>query len=164
MPQFDPTWFVSQIFWLAIVLGVLYWLMSKHAIPRVQAALEARAERIQGDLDRAAKLQQDAAALAESHAATISKAKDEAREALRVAQADTQAALDSRQTSLAEEIAKQTSEAEKRISVAKDEAMSNVRDIAIEAAQAIAERLTHSNIDNSKTTAAVESAINQRTH
>ena len=143
---------------------MLYWLMSKHAIPRVQAALEARAERIQGDLDRAAKLQQDAAALAESHAATISKARDEAREALRVAQADTQATLDSRQTSLAEEIAKQTSEAEKRISVAKDEAMSNVRDIAIEAAQAIAERLTHSNIDNSKTTAAVESAINQRTH
>jgi len=164
MPQFDPTWFVSQIFWLAIVLGVLYRLMSKHAIPRVQAALEARAERIQGDLDRAAKLQQDAAALAESHAATISKARDEAREALRVAQADTQAALDSRQTSLAEEIAKQTSEAERRISVAKDEAMSNVRDIAIDAAQAIAERLTHSNIDNSKTTAAVESAINQRTH
>ncbi len=143
---------------------MLYWLMLKHAIPRVQAALEARAERIQGDLDRAAKLQQDAAALAESHAATISKARDEAREALRVAQADTQAALDSRQASLAEEIAKQTSEAEKQISVAKDEAMSNVRDIAIDAAQAIAERLTHSNIDNSKTTAAVESAINQRTH
>jgi F-type H+-transporting ATPase subunit b len=139
MPQFDPTWFVSQIFWLAIVLGVLYWLMSKHAIPRVQAALEARAERIQGDLDRA-------------------------REALRVAQADTQAALDSRQASLAEEIAKQTSEAEKRISAAKDEAMSNVRDIAIDAAQAIAERLTHSNVDSSKTTAAVDSAINQRTH
>lgn len=164
MPQFDPTWFVSQVFWLALVLGVLYWLMSKHAIPRVQAALEARAERIKSDLDRAAKLQQDATAAAEAHAAAIAKARDEAREALRSAQAAAQAELDSRQSALAAELAQQTAEAEKRIAAARDEAMGNVREIALEAAQSITERLIGLGVESDKTAAAVDAAISQRAH
>ena len=53
MPQFDPSTFASQIFWLVIVFGALFWFMTKKAIPRMTQILETRAERIQGDLDRA---------------------------------------------------------------------------------------------------------------
>lgn len=159
MPQFDPTWFASQIFWLVIVFGALYWLMTKRAIPRVEAALEARAQRIQGDLDRAAKLQQDAAAAAEAHEAAIVKARDEAREILREAQSALQADLDARQAKLAAEIVKQTADAENRIAAARNEAMDSVRGIAIEAAQAVSERLIGAPADPAKTASAVDAAL-----
>lgn len=163
MPQFDPTWFASQIFWLVIVFAALYWFMAKRAIPKVEAALEARAERIQGDLDRAAKLQQDAAAAAETHEAALAKARDEAREILREAHAATQADLDARQAKLGEEIAQQTAAAESRIAAARDEAMAGVRDIAADAAGAIAERLV-GGVDRSATDSAVDAALAARSH
>jgi len=164
MPQFDPTWFVSQIFWLVVVFAALYWFMSKKAIPRVEAALDARAQRIQGDLDRAAKLQQDAAKAAEAHEAALNTARDEAREILREAQATLQADLDARQAKLAAEIVKQTAEAETRIAAARTEAMASVRGIAVDAATAVAERFAGGPVDADKTANAVDAALARSSH
>lgn len=164
MPQFDPSTFASQIFWLVIVFGALFWFMTKKAIPKVEAALEARAQRIQGDLDRAAKLQQDAAEAAEAHEAALSKARDEAREILREAQSGLQADLDARQSKLGAEIAEQATAAEGRIKAARDEAMASVKDIATDAAAAVATRLTGVDIGQPKAAEAVEGALARRDH
>lgn len=164
MPQFDPSTFASQIFWLVLVFGVFFWLMWKKAIPKMEAVLDARAERIQGDLDRAAKLQQDAVDAAETYEAAISKARDEARDILRDAQAKTQAALDARQDALAGELAKQAAEAEGRISAARDEAMSSVREIAVDAASAVASRLVGADVGQDKAASAVDAALASRSH
>ena len=163
MPQFDPSTFASQIFWLAIVFGALFFFLRKYAIPRMETVLEARAQRIQGDLDRAAKLQQDAIKAAETHEAALAQARDEAREIVREAHAKTQADLDARQEKLAADIARQTTEAEGRIAAAKTEAMSSVREIAVEAAQAVASRLT-GGVDADKAAAAVDAALARRAH
>jgi F-type H+-transporting ATPase subunit b len=164
MPQFDPTWFASQIFWLVLVFAALYWLMIKRAIPRVEKALTARSERIQGDLDRAAKLQQEAAAASEAHQAALAKAKDEARDILRAAHAASQAELDKRQEQLGAEIAKQTAAAESRIGAARDAAMASVRDIAIETAQAVTERLTGAAVEQAQAAKAVDAVLERRGH
>ncbi|MBT7451768.1 MAG: F0F1 ATP synthase subunit B', partial [Rhodospirillaceae bacterium] len=42
MPQFDPSTFSSQLFWLLICFVVLYWVISKFAIPRIGDILEQR--------------------------------------------------------------------------------------------------------------------------
>ena len=164
MPQFDPTYFASQIFWLAIVFATLYWFMRKHAIPKVEATLTARAERIQGDLDRAAKLQQQAAELAEQHAETLAKSRDEARKILSAAQAETQADLDKRQALLADDIAKRTADAESRINAAREDAMKGVREIAVDAAGAVAARLLGAEPSAEKAASAVDAAMERRAH
>lgn len=164
MPQFDPTWFPSQIFWLILVFAGLYWLMVKRAIPKVTKAVEARAERIQGDLDRAAKLQRDAEIAAETHAAAIAKARDEARDALRVAQAETLADLDARQAVVAKELADQARVAETRIAAARTEAMASVKEIAVETAQAAAGHLMGDAIDEAKAANAVDAILDRRAH
>ena len=163
MPQFDPTWFVSQIFWLVLVFGALYWLMVKRALPKVTKTLEARAQRIQGDLDRAAKLQRDAEIAAETHEAAIAKARDEAREAIRAAQVATQADLDARQDKLSKELADQASAAEARIAEASKEAMASVREIAVETAQAAASHLIGGSVDEPKAASAVDGILNRQT-
>lgn len=163
MPQFDPTWFVSQIFWLVLVFGALYWLMVKRALPKVSKALDARAERIQGDLDRAAKMQRDAEIAAETHEAAIVKARDEAREALRVAQVETQAELDARQETLSKELADQASAAEGRIAEASKAAMASVREIAVGTAQAAAGHLIGGIVDEAKAATAVDGVLSRQT-
>ncbi len=164
MPQFDPTWFASQVFWLVLVFAALYWVMTKRALPRVEAVLEARAQRIQGDLDRAAKLQQDAAAAGEAHAAALAVARDEAREILRAAQAKTQADLDGRQAALVGEIAKQADVAESRIVAARDAAMASVREIAVEATSAVAERLIGAPANQAAVAGAVAAVLERQSH
>jgi len=41
-PPFDSATFPSQLLWLAIAFGALYWFMAKKALPKVGAAIEER--------------------------------------------------------------------------------------------------------------------------
>lgn len=44
MPQFDPSSFSSQIFWLAICFALIYFSMSKMFLPRIRDILKKRAD------------------------------------------------------------------------------------------------------------------------
>ena len=60
MPQLDPTYYASQLFWLAIATGLMFILMSKLALPRIAAVLELRDNQVRKDLETAAKLKLEA--------------------------------------------------------------------------------------------------------
>ena len=55
-PPFQKDTFASQLLWLALVFVALYLLMSRIALPRIGSILEARRQRIDGDLAEAARL------------------------------------------------------------------------------------------------------------
>ena len=42
MPQFDISSFSSQLFWLAIVFAVLYFIVSRFIAPKAESILTAR--------------------------------------------------------------------------------------------------------------------------
>ena len=52
-PQFDPSTFTPQLFWLAVTFGVLFFAMWRFALPRLSNIMEARQQRIDADLDKA---------------------------------------------------------------------------------------------------------------
>jgi F-type H+-transporting ATPase subunit b len=60
MPQLDPTYYASQLFWLVICGTVLYLVMSKIALPRVSRVLASRDNQVRHDLEKAARLKQEA--------------------------------------------------------------------------------------------------------
>ena len=45
-PAFDPTWFASQLFWLAIFFTGLYFALSRFILPKLSDTLEKRSELI----------------------------------------------------------------------------------------------------------------------
>ena len=55
-PPFESHTFGSQLLWLAITFGALYFLMSRIALPRVASILETRSDRIASDLGEAQRL------------------------------------------------------------------------------------------------------------
>src|ERR1700678_180005 len=74
-PPFDSSTFPSQILWLAIAFGALYYVMAKIALPRVGAVINDRKARIAKDLDEATAMQQQADAAAAAHQKTLADAR-----------------------------------------------------------------------------------------
>ena len=62
MPQMEFADYAPQVVWLVITFAVFYFLMARFAIPGVERVLTAREDRIQGDLNRAQALGQQAVA------------------------------------------------------------------------------------------------------
>ena len=51
MPQLDPEFWISQIFWLVLTFGVLYIDLSKLILPKISANLELRKSQIQENIE-----------------------------------------------------------------------------------------------------------------
>jgi F-type H+-transporting ATPase subunit b len=78
-PPFDPSTFASQLVWLAIAFGFLYWYMSKRGLPQLGGVIDERKAQIARDLDDATAMQQRADAAAAAHEKTLAEARAKAQ-------------------------------------------------------------------------------------
>ena len=75
MPQLDFSSYPNQIFWLVVALVAIYWLLTRIALPRIEAVLADRQGTIAGDIAAA----EDFKRKAEEAEAAYEKALAEAR-------------------------------------------------------------------------------------
>jgi F-type H+-transporting ATPase subunit b len=78
MPQFDFATFPSQIFWLIVCFGALYILLTRTALPKIGAVLEARQRKIDDDLERATELEMQAKEAMAAYEAELDAAREQA--------------------------------------------------------------------------------------
>lgn len=138
--QLAETW-SSQIFWLLLIFGLVFFVVGRGMVPRVLGTVELRDKQIAGDL-AAARAARDAADEAEaafrqrenanraSAQALVSEAKAKAALATEAKLAEVQGGIDA---SLAE--------AEARIAASRAAAASEIEAVAAEAAQDIVSRI-----------------------
>jgi F-type H+-transporting ATPase subunit b len=155
-PPFDPSTFPSQLLWLAISFGTLYYYMSKRFLPGVGAVIEARKARIAKDLDEATAMQQKADAAAAAHEKTLADARARAQSLAQATRDKLAAEADAKRKALEEELSAKLAAAEAQIAATRDRAMSNVADIAKDATAAIVERLIGRAADPGVVASAVE--------
>lgn len=141
-PPFQPETFPGQLLWFAIAFGLLYYLMSKIALPKVGAVLHDRAQRIAKDLDEAQVLRTKAEEASAAYEESLAKARDKAKGIAQETRDKLTAESDARRKELEGELATKLAEAEETIAAGTKAAMANVRGIAADAASAIIERLT----------------------
>ena len=158
-PPFDPAHFSSSLIWLAITFGLLYLLMSRIALPRMDTILSTRRAKIDADLDAAksAKAQADIAATA--HAKTLADARANAQASAQAARARLSAETDAKRKSLEGELAARMAAAEAQIAASKAQAMTNVSGIAHEAAASIVQHLTGLTPDTKTIAAAIAAHV-----
>jgi len=142
LPQFDLAQWPGQIFWVLVVFAGLYFLFSRVFVPRVAGGIEAREDKISGDIGDARRLRDAAKADLEAAAGEMATARARAQKVALDAQAEAKSAAVARQSVEEAKLAQTLEAAEARISAARAVAMGNVRVIAIETAQAMIERLT----------------------
>lgn len=154
-PAFDPTHFASQLIWLAIVFGLLYFLMSRVALPRVARILEDRTRKIETELRAARAAQAQAETAQAMHEKTLADARASAQATAQEAQARLAADADAHRRRIEDELNAKLSAAESRIAETRGRAMANVGAIASDAAAAIVETVTGARPDAQRVAAAV---------
>jgi F-type H+-transporting ATPase subunit b len=156
-PPFDSTTFPSQLVWFFIAFGFLYWYMATRGLPQIGRVIENRRARIAQDLDDATRMQQKADAAAAAHENTLAEARAKAQALAQAARDEAAAAADAKRKALEGELAARVAAAEKQIAATRAQAMTNVAEIAREAAGAIVERLGGRAPDPDAVTKAVDS-------
>lgn len=158
-PPFDPAHFASNLFWLAITFGALYWLMSKVALPRLGSILEERADTIGRDLDKATEMQAKAEDMAQAYEKALAEARKNAQGIAQAARESGAKASDAQRHATEAELAAKLAQAEATIATTKTKAMGNVRDLGSDIAAAIVTKLTGQAPSASEASAAVDQAL-----
>lgn len=137
LPQLNPHDFAPQLFWLALTFGVLWWLMAKVALPKVGGVIEERAQRIQRDLDEAARLKTETEKALADYEASLASARTRASGIAKDIRDKLTGETDAERAKIDKQVASRVADAERRINDMKTRAMKEVGQAAADTAEAI---------------------------
>jgi|TARA_B110000971_G_C20022412_1_gene507017 F-type H+-transporting ATPase subunit b len=130
MPQLDFSTFSNQIFWLVVTLVVIYFILSRIALPRIGGALADRAGTITNDLVEAEELKQRALEAEQAYEKALADARAEAQSINVAMRAEIQAQLDVELAKADAKISARTAEAALALAEIRSSAMVSVKDVA----------------------------------
>lgn len=155
-PPFDPTYFASQLFWLAISFVLLYVLLSRFVLPRIGGAIEERRDRIADNLDAAAEMKAQAEETEAAYEKELADARLRAQSVAAEAKAEADKEIAEATREADAELDAKLAEGEARIQAMREKALGEVRSIAAGAAAAAAERLAGLEISEADAEKAVD--------
>src|SRR6202012_5720114 len=158
-PPFDVSTFPSQLVSLVIFFAALYIIVSRFALPRVGAVIDARQNKIEGDLGEAQKLKDQSEAALKAYESELATARSKAQSISAANREKLNAASEAERKTLEDKLAVKLAESEKTIAATRASAMSNVRGIAADAAGAIVQRLTGTAPDSNAVASAVDASL-----
>ena len=161
MPQIEqlPFIFASQLFWLVVVFGTIFFVIGRGMLPKIQSTVELRERRIAEDLERAQAARAEAEATEEAWRARMDAARAEAariaQEAKQASARDTEAKV----KKAADKINLKVESAEAKIREAVDSARAEIETVAAEATQELVARLTGMKVEKKEAAAAVKAEL-----
>ena len=78
MPQLNPEFWISQIFWLTLTFGILYVVLSKLILPKISKNLELRKSLIQENIEAAETQRKESETKLKNFDEIVSKSKVDA--------------------------------------------------------------------------------------
>jgi len=152
LPQLDPTWYPSQIFWLAVTFLVMFIPFKFRVLPDLSSTIERRRDKIEGDLLAAHNLKKEAEETHKTYEAIVLEARQKSSALFTNAEEKIKELEQEAYASFYKKVAEKMAETEEEVADAKVKAMDTVNDIAAEIASAAAEKLV--NIKTNKDAAA----------
>jgi len=156
MPQLNPEFWVSQIFWLTLTFGVLYIVLSKLILPKISANLELRKSQIQENIEAAEKQREESENKLKEYEEIISKSKSEAKEIFKETREKALKDIDLKRENLEKQIDDEIKKVEAEINELKKTAPEKINKIAIEISSEILKNLIGTEINNSSISAIVD--------
>ncbi|MEL7257179.1 MAG: F0F1 ATP synthase subunit B' [Pseudomonadota bacterium] len=135
MPQLCGEWMGNQIFWLVITLIVIFFILSRIALPRIAAVLSERQGTITNDLAAAEDLKVKAQEAEDAYNKALADARAEAQNIVAETKAEIRAELDVATAKADAEIAAKAAEGEKAIAEIRANALESVKDVAKDTAK-----------------------------
>ena len=142
LPQLNPHDFAPQLIWLALTFGALYFLLSRVALPKVGGVIEARRNRIQKDLDDAARLKGETEQALATYESSLTAARTRAGGLAKDMRDKLATEVEAQRAKVDSQVSSRIADAERRIGDMKTKAMAEVNQIATDTAEAIVSQLT----------------------
>ena len=156
MPQLDPEFWISQIFWLTITFGILYLVLSKFILPKISSNLELRKSKIQENIEAAEKQRESSEIKLKEYDEIILKSKIEAKNIFKNAREKIIKDINSKKEILDKQIEDEINNAEKEIEALRKVAAEKINKIAIETSSDLLKKLIGTEINNSSISAIVD--------
>jgi F-type H+-transporting ATPase subunit b len=156
MPQLNPEFWVSQIFWLTLTFGILYVVLSKLILPKISNNLESRKSQILENIEAAEKQREDSEAKLEEYEEIISKSKHEAKNIFSQSREKVLKDIGAKRKVLDKQIDEEISKAEQEINNLRESAPDKINMIAIETSSELIQKLIGAEVNNSSISAIVD--------
>ena len=156
MPQLNPEFWVSQIFWLTLTFGILYIVLSKLILPKISANLESRKSQIQENIEAADKQRESSESKLKEYDKIILKSKLEAKNIFKDAREKALKDINSKREILDKQIDEEVKNVEKEIEILRKSAPEKINKIAIETSSELVKRLIGAEVNNSSISAIVD--------
>ena len=156
MPQLNPEFWVSQIFWLIITFGILYIVLSKFILPKISSNLELRKSQIQENIETAEKQREISEVKLKEYDEIILKSKLDAKNIFKNAREKIIKDINLKKETLDKQIDDEISNAEEEIKKLKKDATDKINKIAIETSSDLLKKLIGTEINNSSISAIVD--------
>ena len=156
MPQLNPEFWISQIFWLTLVFGTLYVLLSKFILPKISNNLETRKSQIVENVEAAEKQREESDQKIKDYKNIINEAKIEAKNIFNQAREKILKDINNKKESLKKEIDEEIKKAESEILDLKNKSTEKKNKNAIETSADLIKQIIGTEVNNSNISAIVE--------
>ena len=156
MPQLNPEFWVSQIFWLILTFGFLFIILSKLILPKISNNIEDRKSKILENIETAEKQRSDSENKIKEYEKIILDSKNHAKNYFNEARQKILKDIDSKREALEKEINKEIGDAEKEIVELNNTSVEKINKIAIETASDLVESFLETEVNKSNISAVVE--------
>jgi F-type H+-transporting ATPase subunit b len=155
-----PQIFWSQLFWLLLVFGIIYFAIGRGMVPKIQSVVDDRDKKIADDLAAAQKARDDAEAVEAAYRERIEASRADAMKLAAESKQDAAREVEKRLAAIDAETAKRTDEAQARIRDAAEKAREELEPVAAEAASQLVTKLTGRPVDAAEAQPAVKAVLN----
>ena len=156
MPQLNPEFWISQIFWLTLTFGILYLVLSKLILPKISANLESRKSQILENIEAAEKQREDSETKLKDYEEIISKSRLDAKTIFNQTREKALKDINAKREVLDKQIDDEIIKAEQEIKILRENAPDKINKIAIETSSELVQKLIGAEINNSSISAIVD--------
>jgi F-type H+-transporting ATPase subunit b len=156
MPQLNPEFWVSQIFWLTLTFGILYIVLSKLILPKISTNLELRKLQISDNIEAADRQREESEAKLKEYDEIISRSKTEAISIFNQTKEKVLKDINVKREILDKQIDEEVKKAEEEINKLRIEAPIKINKIAIETSSELIKKLIGVEVNNSSISAIVD--------
>jgi len=156
MPQLNPEFWVSQIFWLTITFGILYVILSKFILPKISANLERRKLQILENIEAAEKQRKESELKIEEYEKIVQNSKSESKIYFNQAREKVIRDINLKKETLEKELNIEIQKAESEIQDLKNNAYEKINKIAVETSSDLIQKLIGTEINSSSISAIVD--------
>ena len=162
MPQLNPEFWISQIFWLVITFGILFFILSKFVLPNISENLENRKSQILSNIEEAENQRNNSEKKLKEYDEIVVSSRNQAKIVINEAKAKILNDINLKKEALDKEISSEINLVETEIQDLKRKSPEKINQIAVDTASDLLKQLIGADVNKSNISAIVEDLSKKR--